>query len=764
MQNQVGCAVQLYYAQRIRLLTKGAFVPILLAVMAALQWIGAIMIAAGEYPSQIKGNRVEHSVQVMNRIGHVGSILWGSISSACDVFIAVYMVYYLFKYKPTSSHAHNRIFKLMRLILETGSLTVIMFAPGGFFMIPGLAIGKVYAISLLALLNNRFLIVGGREKEAPSFFLQSEVAEVDTIPWSQSVSRFTSAPTTATDLNTSKVDGEPEKLSPSPQSNTAASSRSSKASTVSGNTYEELEECALNHPSQGQTHLTPRNSSFKDGNPISHGAYIGPKYNLGEDHLQLPTTLQDVARKNEEGDVIHKRTEQKGTVTSKLLPSVTGRPVLSEATMMSLICSPMSTSNRGHEETPIYALPDSVIDEKVEAYLDFVGPRTPSRASGYLAKCTLEEKEISSTNNASNFSSPAQRTLRSPVLLGGQASSPSPREIALQLSSPILLPSSPPTSSPPPISSQPSTPEEIHDNIPKPSLTELRDMIVPSTGTPIAHHLPPNPRRPTQAAQRRQYAKLSKPFRTPCLVRPESENQRFTLSPKREWMPEKVEDDGQDIPLGTHTIGATAVTHGGVKDGGEKRRPNKKAGAQFKSPLITKSGNGPETNSQQNDPTIRLTPTIQMLERKLQIMKRAVKIKEDDQEDSLRGLIAKWTEAGQEIAWEVWATVKENNAGEEFSAINGKRSLQYFWHWEMGDDKRHKGEEDSFHLSEIAGNELEETGDIVRVGSIEESAEDEELERPHHTLGTMLRQLGIDPQTLGWDDEEETFKGIGSEI
>ncbi|KAJ3560041.1 hypothetical protein NP233_g11091 [Leucocoprinus birnbaumii] len=207
MQNQVGCAVQLYYAQRIRLLTKGAFVPILLAVMAALQWIGAIMIAVGEYPSQIKGNRVEHSVQVMNRIGHVGSILWGSISSACDVFIAVYMVYYLFKYKPTSSHAHNRIFKLMRLILETGSLTAIvsiafilsiMFAPGGFFMIPGLAIGKVYAISLLALLNNRFLIVGGREKEAPSFFLQSEVAEVDTIPWSQSVSRFTSAPTTAT--------------------------------------------------------------------------------------------------------------------------------------------------------------------------------------------------------------------------------------------------------------------------------------------------------------------------------------------------------------------------------------------------------------------------------------------------------------------------------------------------------------------------------------------------------------------------------------
>lgn len=48
-------------------------------------------------------------------------------------------------------------------------------------MVPGLSIGKLYSISLLVLLNNRFHIHGGRQKEGSSFMLSSEVAEVDTV-------------------------------------------------------------------------------------------------------------------------------------------------------------------------------------------------------------------------------------------------------------------------------------------------------------------------------------------------------------------------------------------------------------------------------------------------------------------------------------------------------------------------------------------------------------------------------------------------------
>lgn len=69
----------------------------------------------------------------------------------------------------------------------------ILFVPGGFFMIPGLAIGKVYAISLLVLLNNRFMILGGRQKDEPSFLLPSEIVEIDTVL--SSVSRSLSVPT-----------------------------------------------------------------------------------------------------------------------------------------------------------------------------------------------------------------------------------------------------------------------------------------------------------------------------------------------------------------------------------------------------------------------------------------------------------------------------------------------------------------------------------------------------------------------------------------
>lgn len=46
-------------------------------------------------------------------------------------------------------------------------------------MVPGLAIGKLYAVSLLVLLNNRSHVPGGREADEPSFILPRELAELD---------------------------------------------------------------------------------------------------------------------------------------------------------------------------------------------------------------------------------------------------------------------------------------------------------------------------------------------------------------------------------------------------------------------------------------------------------------------------------------------------------------------------------------------------------------------------------------------------------
>ena len=262
------------------------------------------------------------------------------------------------------------------------------------------------------------------------------------------------------------------------------------------------------------------------------------------------------------------------------------------------------------------------------------------------------------------------------------------------------------------------------------------------------YNLPPNPKRPTSAAHRRQREKLSQPFRPPCLVHPKAEGPRSAQGVK-------TEDEKSNGPI----IPQVKLTTGDAKEArGRKNRT--KAGAQFKSPLIAKSET--RDTSQCDDLAVRLTPAIQMLERKLQLLKRAIKVKEEDQEDKLRELITKWTEAGREVAWEVWTIVKDN-ADEGYSAITGKRSLKHFSHWEMESSKRHKGDEDFHHSSEMADNEPEGTNTRQRV-DLMESAEDEDPERPDHTLGTMLRQFGIDPQTLGWDEEEETFRDGGEEM
>lgn len=183
-----------------------------------------------------------------------------------------------------------------------------------------------------------------------------------------------------------------------------------------------------------------------------------------------------------------------------------------------------------------------------------------------------------------------------------------------------------------------------------------------------------------------------------------------------------------------------------------------RAAVQFKSPIILTGGNLQAS-------TIRLTPAIQALERKLQILKRATKVREESEEDVLRGLIAKWTGAGQEVACEVWTIVKDNirdDPDHGSANISGKRSFQDRWSWEMGNDKRHKLEED--YPYSMAQNEAEETETMESVGLVRVPNATEDPDGPHHTLGTMLRQLGIDPQILGWDDEEETFKEVDDEV
>jgi hypothetical protein len=149
------------------------------------------------------------------------------------------------------------------------------------------------------------------------------------------------------------------------------------------------------------------------------------------------------------------------------------------------------------------------------------------------------------------------------------------------------------------------------------------------------------------------------------------------------------------------------------------------------------------------------------LERKVQVLRRAVKVKKGGEEQTLEALVKKWTEAGREVAWEVWALVKDNDSGggddwgkASQSATSGKRRIEDSWGWnEDSGSKRVKVEDEGrnwgWDISPATGTDDHSTEQPVQ--SVDEE------EKPRETLGTMLMRLGIAPTTLGWNDEEEEF-------
>lgn len=192
-----------------------------------------------------------------------------------------------------------------------------------------------------------------------------------------------------------------------------------------------------------------------------------------------------------------------------------------------------------------------------------------------------------------------------------------------------------------------------------------------------------------------------------------------------------------------------------------------KAASQFKSPLSGSSLAKSATLS-----SVRLTPTIQVLERKVQILKRAVKVKSNGEEEELGRLIKKWGDAGRDVAWEVWELVKDSG-GEKTSQGGGnggggwgqensrgtKRSMDEGWGWDDKDSKRMKTEEGERNWGwsvERPGHE--DSSDEIGDGPSKlKEDEDFEEEQRQDTLGTMLRQLGIAPETLGWNEDEGDF-------
>ncbi|KAI9001262.1 hypothetical protein BD414DRAFT_526498 [Trametes punicea] len=259
----------------------------------------------------------------------------------------------------------------------------------------------------------------------------------------------------------------------------------------------------------------------------------------------------------------------------------------------------------------------------------------------------------------------------------------------------------------------------------------------------------PLPKRLTQLSVAKQRQKLAAPFRSPVVNGPlvqgglsavYSTGRLLTQPPRRI---DRAESSPQDGPL------SLKPDHGLAN-----KDRTAKAAKQFKSPLVVSKASASTIGNMFS--TVSATPTIQALQGKLQTLKQAIKIKNsgnEDQEGELERLVHKWTTVGREVACALWDYVKDLDPGSSGAAAPNNGG----WYAEEEALGSGIGQKRGFHQ---AWGLLDEHA-IKRV-KLDEEAEETEADEENrsgfqHTLGTMLRHLGIDPATLGWDDEEGDF-------
>ncbi|KIP12190.1 hypothetical protein PHLGIDRAFT_113969 [Phlebiopsis gigantea 11061_1 CR5-6] len=163
----VSCAVQFFYAYRLHLLFKKRYIVTAICVLSAMQLIAGVFTG-------IRATMIgTYSGLQLSRAMQIGEGLWLIGSAVCDALIATSMIYLLLKANTHSRTTHNLINKVVRLVIETGSLTAVMAVLSLilYYSFPGLpyhvpvatVLSKLYSNSALAIFNSRIHIVGGKE-------------------------------------------------------------------------------------------------------------------------------------------------------------------------------------------------------------------------------------------------------------------------------------------------------------------------------------------------------------------------------------------------------------------------------------------------------------------------------------------------------------------------------------------------------------------------------------------------------------------------
>ncbi|KAJ7801535.1 hypothetical protein B0H13DRAFT_2389984 [Mycena leptocephala] len=165
MSGLVAFVGQSFYAYRLHILSKSYVLPIFILAVSLSSTVGGIITGVFSF-------RAGDVTLLNNRKTSTAVGVWCGGSALSDILIAIFMTYYLAMSDTGFRQTHVLISKLIRLTIETGSVTavvalanlILFFAfPGHtYYTTPALLMPKFYANTILAVLNARIQIVGGR--------------------------------------------------------------------------------------------------------------------------------------------------------------------------------------------------------------------------------------------------------------------------------------------------------------------------------------------------------------------------------------------------------------------------------------------------------------------------------------------------------------------------------------------------------------------------------------------------------------------------
>ncbi|KAK0226561.1 hypothetical protein IW262DRAFT_1266478 [Armillaria fumosa] len=155
-----------FYAYRIFVLSRSRLVSAFVICISLTSFVAALITGVRVFLSDGITALNDRKTSISVGIACVGYAL-------CDIIIALCMTYYLMRSNTGFRRTQILVTKLIRLIIETGSLTaaaalviVILFFAfphQTFYVTPALVISKLYANAIYTVLNSRIRIMGGRD-------------------------------------------------------------------------------------------------------------------------------------------------------------------------------------------------------------------------------------------------------------------------------------------------------------------------------------------------------------------------------------------------------------------------------------------------------------------------------------------------------------------------------------------------------------------------------------------------------------------------